>query len=233
MKWLLLSLLMFIYTAGFSQATYFVDRVPKRIPTEIYDIPNRITLNIAKYTKVTTGSAYFNEEWMRAVVNITDTTIAKNVRVRLDLLDGSLEFQNDKGEELVAATPVYSVLLIDSATGQRYTFIPSSRITKANNKAWYQVLSSGEKITLLKEYFKELVENNHYATPQTGLEIRTTEKYFVMIDNNLTRVKKLSDITGLAGDKAELLKKFADKNDLSMRRETDLVTFIEYYHTLK
>lgn len=222
---------------GFHHASGQVARhleINKRISIQLNDMSNGSPITVAKYAKISSGSAYFNDEWVKADVNITDSTVANNLMVRLDLLDGSLEYKTDnKSQEQICTIPVHSVEVIDNNTLQKLLFVPSSRIDKNGQKTWYQVLSEGENMTLFKEIHKELFENTPYGSQQSEKEIRTSERYLVLAGNNLVKVKKFSDIISAAGNKGEALQKYINSNNLSAKREGDLIKLINYYHTLK
>jgi hypothetical protein len=229
MKSLLFLPLLISLNTVFCQTVINVDKAPINQP---FYLVRGNPVNIAKYVKITAGSPYFSEEWMKATVKITDTTLARNVMVRLDLLDGNLEFKNEKNEQMICTMPVSSVEIFDSITGKNYFFVPSSRIANSSNRTWYQTLFGGAKITLFKELHKDIFESKPYGSSLTEQEIRTSERYFIWADNNITRVKKFSDILELAGNRLEALKKYIDTNNLSVKKELDIIALIEYYNSL-
>lgn len=169
---------------------------------------------------------------MKGTVFLTDTTGARNVRMRLDLLDGSLIYLDDKEEEMILVQAALQVSMTDTTTGQKYVFIPSTALQGSGAKTiWYQVLA-GEKFILFKEYHKHMLESKKYASSITEQTIQTTEKYFIGRNGELTRVKKPAEIAELAGDKRKQLLEYIDKNKLG-KKEADLISLVEYYRQLK
>lgn len=237
MKRLLLSILLLCSIDTFSQTP--VAMVPHYENNMVRNIQREITFfgpsnnNVRnKYSSISTGSPYFNEgAWMKAIVFVTDSTADKNIWVRLDLMETAFEFRNQKGE-FVSSSPVYAIDLTDSISGVKFKFIPSSRIPGAPSKTWYQVLSSGAKTTLIKEYYKEIIQPQEYAAMSGGQEVRTVERYYLWSQNKLTRVKKNSDILEFSGEKRTLLQNYIDKNNLNAKNEPDLINLMAYYHTL-
>lgn len=233
MKILVFLSLMFYSGNCISQRVINVDDPPARLPNSAFYITGGHTVSTTKYIRVISGSPYFSETWMKGTVYLTDSTVARNVRVRLDLFDGSLLYINENNEEMISVLPVYQVSILDTVTNKKYIFIHSSTITGTTNirKTWYEVLA-GEKFTLLKEYHKEVFETKAYASSVTEQEIRTSERYFIGVNNTISRVKTLPDIVALAGDRAGQLQQYISENKLSPKKETDLISLVRYYHTL-
>jgi hypothetical protein len=233
MKILVFLSLMFYSGNCISQRVINVDDPPARLPNSAFYITGGHTVSTTKYIRVISGSPYFSETWMKGTVYLTDSTVARNVRVRLDLFDGSLLYINENNEEMISVLPVYQVSILDTVTNKKYIFIHSSTIAgeSKNKKTWYEVLA-GEKFTLLKEYHKEVLETKAYASSVTEQEIRTSERYFIGVNNTISRVKTLPDIVALAGDRAGQLQQYISENKLSPKKETDLISLVRYCHTL-
>jgi hypothetical protein len=233
MKILVFLSLVFYSGNGIAQRVINVDDPPARLPNYSFYITGGHTVSTTKYIRVSSGSPYFSETWMKGTVYLTDSTVARNVRLRLDLLDGSLLYINENNEEMISVLPVYQVSITDTVANKKYIFIHSSTIAgeSKNKKTWYEILA-GEKFTLLKEYHKEVRETKAYASSITEQEIRTSERYFIGVDNKLARVKTLDDIVALAGNKAGQLQQYINANKLSPKKETDLISLVNYYNTL-
>jgi hypothetical protein len=232
MKITQLCLLVFTFCAGYGQNVIDVEKNSTRLSSQQFYVASGFPVSTAKYVKLTSGSPYFSETWMKGTVFITDSTVARNVRVRLDLLEGSLLYLDADNAELISVLPVVQVSMTDTLTGNKYVFINSSTIQGAAPKIWYQVLA-GQKFTLLKEYHKEMLESKAYASSVTEQTINTDERYFIGFNNSITRIKKLKDITELAGNKKQQLLDYIDKNKLNGKKEADLISLVEYYHTLE
>ncbi len=231
MKALLFLLLIIECSAGVGQQVINVDNNDVRINYSASDILHGSPIGNAKYVRVTSGSPYFSEAWMIANIYITDATVAGRVRVKLNLLDGSFVYLDKNNEEMVSYQPVLKLTLIDTLASNKYVFIHLPGTTKNPDKSWYQVIA-GEKFILLKSYHKKIIESKTYASSLTEQEIRTTENYFIRYNNEMTMVKKFSDIIALAGSKSSKLQEYINSNKLSMKKEADLVSLVNHYNTL-
>lgn len=223
--------LVIAFNTVFGQQVIDVDHGPEILPNQAFYNVSGLAVNPTRYIKVTSGSPYFSDTWMKGTVYITDSTGAENVRVRLDLLEGSLLYMNEKNEEMLSVTPVRQVTMTDTTTGKKYTFVPAYGITNNPGKSWYQVLA-GKQFTLLKEISKKITESKSYGSSITEQDIRTFETYYIRFNNTITKVKKFTDITGLAGNKADQLQKYIDKNSLSIKKEADIIALVDYYQSL-
>lgn len=207
------------------------DNEQLRIPTRIFYVSNATTVSGDKYAKLTSGSPYFSSTWMKGTVFLDDHRMASDVRMRLDLVDGSLIYKNDKNEDMISALPVVQVAMIDTTTGKQYIFIASSSIKGIPGKTWYQVLA-GKTMMLVKDFHKKIIEKKSYGSSITEQEVHASETYAVLMNNSITKVKKMSDITSLAGSKSAILQQYIDQHDLSVKREADLIAVVEYYYSL-
>jgi hypothetical protein len=225
---------MAVFSAGQGQNVIDVDKnPPARLSNQLFFVSGGQPFSTAKYVKLTSGSPYFSETWMKGTVFITDSTKARNVRMRLDLFDGSLIYLNDRSEEMISTLPVVQVSMTDTLTGNQYIFLHSSVVPGApSNKIWYRVMV-GEKFTLLKEYRKTMLESKPYGSSVTEQTIKTDEKYYIGFNNTVTQVKKLNEIAELAGNKKQALLEYIEKNKLSHKKEADFIALVVYYHSLK
>ena len=130
MKLLVLSLII-NFSTSFGQRVIDVDNGPIRIPNQAFYVTNGYPVSTAKYVRLTSGSPYFSETWMKSTVYITDSTAATNVIMRLDLLDGDLVFMNAKKEEMISVLPAFQVTMLDTITNKKYIFIRASDIAGA------------------------------------------------------------------------------------------------------
>jgi len=205
------------------------------IPTSNRVIPTLargLPINSLKYSGIT-GSPYFSETWMKGSLSSSDGTEYGTVLVRLDLLENSLIYLGANREELTPVIPVSKVSLRDTTTGKTYLFANSSSIAGSNSEAiWYQVLSSG-KATLYKQFSKNLNETkSSYGSAEVERSIRTEERYFIGINNTVTRVKKFKDIINLVPGKSQELSDYIEKNNLNGKKESDFVLAVDYYNSI-
>nr|MBU9936845.1 hypothetical protein [Ferruginibacter sp.] len=68
-----------------------------------------------KYVRVMEGTPYFKEEWMGGKVIMSGGYAYDSVYLRLDLMENSLHYIGQDGQEMISTSPVRSVILSDSA----------------------------------------------------------------------------------------------------------------------
>ena len=186
----------------------------------------------AKFTKLVEGSPYFKDDWMKGMVTINGDQEFTGVYLRLDLYDNQVHYKDQGGTELVATTIVKKITLFDSVTQDVYTFINGSFII-ANNKltGWYQALAEG-KISLFKQYKKQLREDRPYGSATFEQSIFTSPHYFVLLNGDFKEVKKFKDLPNVLNDKKALLLQYIKINDLSGKTDEDFVNVINYFNGL-
>ncbi|NOT51653.1 MAG: hypothetical protein HOP10_10305 [Chitinophagaceae bacterium] len=231
MKTILLFFSLTAFFIGNTQVVINVDNTRERLASRNvfntgFPVPN------VKYVRLVSGSPYFSETWMKSEV-VNDTTIYNGPVVRLDLLEGTLVYLNDYGEELTSDQVFTAVSLTDTITSNNYLFVHSSYIagTSAKEKTWYQLLT-GQRITLFKQYYKRMMETKPFASSVTEQTIVTEIRYFIAVDGKFSRIKTSGDIANLVVNNKQALKDHVKKNNLNASEE-DLLATVEYYDTLK
>jgi hypothetical protein len=186
----------------------------------------------AKFTKLVEGSPYFKDDWMKGMVMINGGQEFAGVYFKLDLYDNEVHFKNQSGAELVATTTIKKLTLFDSANQEVYNFINGLFII-ANNKltGWYQILADG-KVSLFKQYKKQLREDRPYGSATFEQSIFTSSFYFVLVNGDFKEVKKLKDLLGILSDKKDLVSQYIKTNNLSGKTDEDFVNVINYFNGL-
>ena len=186
----------------------------------------------AKFTKLVEGSPYFKDDWMKGMVMINGGQEFAGVYFKLDLYDNEVHFKNQSGAELVATTTIKKLTLFDSTTQEVYNFINGLFII-ANNKltGWYQTLADG-KVSLFKQYKKQLREDRPYGSATFEQSIFTSSLYFVLVNGDFKEVKKLKDLPGILSDKKDLVSQYIKTNNLSGKTDEDFVNVINYFNGL-
>ncbi|HSU28250.1 MAG TPA: hypothetical protein VLJ68_07710 [Chitinophagaceae bacterium] len=236
MKKLQLFSIMLLSAPAFSQVVINVDDPANKLSNQLFYTVGKVPFSPAKYVRVVDGSPFFSETWMLGNIMTKDSTVYGDIRLRLDLMDGTLIYLNDKDEEMISVTPIIEVSLMDTITGKPYYFINNSSLVGIENtgdtKTWYQVLT-GDAVPLYKQYFKDIYENKPYGSSVTEQTIRSTERYFIIVKKAMVRVKKLKEIPDILYDKRAQLLKFIDDKKLNGNKDDDFITLMHYYNSLK
>ena len=219
-----------------SQVVIDVDRNPVNLSSRLFYTVGNAPFSPAKYVRVVSGSPYFSNSWMKGTLMTKDSAVYSDIRLRLDLIEGTLIYLNEKDEEMVSIAPILEVSLTDTLTEQSYYFVHNSSLNgitnKGDAKSWYQVLT-GDAVPLYKQYFKNIDESKPYGSSITEQNIRTSVRYFIVVNKAMVRVKKIKEIPDILFDKRAELQKFINDNKLEGKKDDDYISLMHYYNSLK
>jgi hypothetical protein len=185
-----------------------------------------------KYPPFASGSPYFIEEWSNADVELEHGETFKDVKMRLDLVENTLQYISPEGRELVASSAIKTVIFKDSASGNQFKFINSSFLGMKKAKgAWFLELVSGHAC-FYKQILKSVNEPKNYVPGGTQSSINTSEEYFIYADSVLLPVKRIKDVPGLLHYKFKEVDSYMNENKLSGKSEPGFIELIKYYNSL-
>jgi len=188
---------------------------------------------MAKFSRVVEGSPFFNEQIMKGAIILSGGKEYKNVLIRLNLLESQVNYLDEKQIEMIATTPVREVVLWDTIQKKDYRFISSTYMetTPAPEKGFYELLHAG-KAKLYKQHKKLIRENRPYGSATFEQTIQTEMGYFILTNNQWTRIKKLKDLPAIFPDKKTELQKFISDKKLSGDKQENFEAVIAYYNSL-
>jgi len=186
-----------------------------------------------KYPTFADGNPYFLEEWINGDIVLTTGEEYKNVKMRLDLVENSLQYISPEGSELVATSPIKWFILKDSVNGKVYKFVHSASVGGSTiaEPGWYLALASGTA-TFYKRITKTIVEPKNYSTSQTEPSVTSHSDYFLYANWTLLQIKKIKEIPPVLKNKTEELDKYISTKKLSGKSDKDYINLIEYYNSL-
>lgn len=235
MRAFLVMLMIMINVAASAQQSVNVDKTDQSA-LNFFDVVGGAPIMRAKFTRLVEGSPYFSDEWSKGRVLIENNTAEfKNVFVRLNLLDVTLEFRDAAGEELTCSSPVRRVKLVDAAKSTESIFVHSSFLpTEKEFKKgeWLQELSAG-KMTLYKWHKKRLTESRPYNSATYEQHITTVFHYFILVNDQFIKIKRASDISELAGEKKKQIEEFIKSKNLDGKDETAMTQVVAYFNSLQ
>jgi hypothetical protein len=201
-------------------------------PGNFFTIGENLVANV-KYVKLVEGTPYFSENWMRGSVISSQGTRYDSILLRIDLFENELQYIDPKGNEMVATTPVRTVVLSDSITGKKYEFDHSAYINVTNKiePGWYQLLSDG-RAALYKRIVKSFNETRPYGSATIERRMTDEAQYFIFVNSVLTRIKKIKDIPQLLPDKRDELSKYIASKNLNSKSDTDFIGVMDHYNTI-
>ncbi len=179
------------------------------------------------------GSPFFNDNWMKGIITLSDGKSYSGERLKLDLLNTKLYFINQNGQEKVIVSPINRIVLLDSATGRVHTFVHSFALPlhpDLQDSAWLEVLQQGPA-QLIKYHKKELVERSSYAAASTE-QIKTQARYYLLYDGLLHKVNAFRDLHSILTAHNKELDEYINKQHPSWKKEEDIISVIAYYNSI-
>jgi hypothetical protein len=185
-----------------------------------------------KFVKVVDGTPYFSEKWMKGNVIIEESEY-RNILLRVNILETTLEFMDNKGEAMVCTMPIKQVILNDSVKGIKYRFVHSSFLpdNPELRRCWLLELVPGQA-GLYKFEKKTINENRPYGSATTEQRIIGTSYYYILFNKELIRVKKTADIPDILVSQKQALQEYIKSNRLSAKDEKDMTKLVNYFNTL-
>jgi hypothetical protein len=189
------------------------------LSTSFFNVVSGEPFVSAKFTKLVDGTPYFRNDWLKGNVTLGEGQQFAGVYIKLDLYNNEVHYRNENGGELIATSPIQKVILFDTAAQQVFSFVNGSFIeSNSPLSGWYQLLVDG-KILLLKKSDKKLEEEKPYGSATVEQSIVSLPRHYVLINKNLTEIKKLKDLPDILIDKKEEIvsyiksRKFSKKNE--------------------
>lgn len=221
---------MLVAITGFTQNVVNVDKGTVPLSNRVFYTVAGQPFSSAKYTSVVAGSPFFKDQWMKAALAFDTVSYGGgNLRVKLDLVDNTIVYLNEHGQEMISVSEVNQVSLLDSITGKNYLF---EHVPGEGNK-WFQVVSIGT-LSFYKLHHKFMQETKAYGSSVTEQTIKTEERYYVVFNNKATRIKKPKDMVDLVAIRhSKELAAYIESQKLSGKKESDFVAAVEYYNSFK
>jgi hypothetical protein len=233
LRLLVLSCFAFLSFSAVSQKTVDVDKETDRGALNyVYTVAGTPFVT-AKFARVVEGSPFFNEQMMHGAIILSGGKEYKNMMIRLNLLEAQVNYLDEKQIELVASTPVKEVVLWDTINKNDHRFIFSDFIeaTIKPERDFYELLQAG-KAELYKQHKKDILETKPYGSATIEQTIQTKKLYYILLNKQWTRIKKLNDLISVLSDKKDEIHKFINDKKLSGDSETNFEAVIFYYNNL-
>lgn len=161
-----------------------------------------LPVNNTRYVDLSSGSPFFQKEWVKSRVVTQDMSVYKDVTVRIDLLENKVHYRDSTGKELVIGSPLREIVFPQFSTGMEVRFI-NGNMLPVEKKGFFQLLIN-DSIALLKGFVKTFESHVSYGSA-AEYSIKTVENYFALYNNREYQIRKLSDFTDiLPSGKAEI-----------------------------
>jgi len=203
-------------------------------PVQMNSSVNGLIYSPVKFVRVVSGTPFFRDEYMSGAIIFPGGKAYKGFKLRLNLLDNQVNYLNDKGQELIATTPLAGIILGDSAKGESYVFVPGDQLGAGDNnlnKVWFEILIN-DRVSLCLQMRKTLHDQLSYGSATTQQDILTDNFYFIRKGNDFIRIKKWDELVELFADKKAAVTEYIKTNHLKGKNQQDYTQLVKYYNTL-
>jgi hypothetical protein len=184
----------------------------------------------AKFVRLSEGTPYFSDNWLKATITSLQGTVYKGIRVKLDLTDGKLHYLDAKGNEFISSTPIKELVLTDSINNKDFRFISSSGAPYLK-EGWYLSLIDGDA-TLYKVFQKSVREDKPYGSAVTEQRIVTLQKFVLVYNGQAHNIKNTKELPSILSNKKPEMEAFIKAQNSKASTEEKLAAAITYYNSL-
>jgi hypothetical protein len=182
-----------------------------------------------KNSRITEGSPFFSEEWLKGKVLTNDGKSFENLSLRVNLLENQVHFLSDQQAEMTMKEDLRYVYLTDVTKGYNYFFARLGSSCAQSPKSWFQVLDTGN-VWLLKLDSRSVTEIKSYGSAGAEEKIAISVRYYLLRGSDCQVVKSVQEAyTFLANLKPGFAEKPAGKSS-PRKLEEDLKTLVGSYN---
>ncbi|HEY4111531.1 hypothetical protein [Puia sp.] len=188
-----------------------------------------------KYVRVTAGTPFFKEQFMKGVLFDDGGGRYRCNAVRINLLDNEINFLGADGKEMVSSSPIRRIVLADSTTGDKYYFVWGWELTPADRsleKVWFQILVNDET-SLCRQIKKKIHETPAYGTATTDEDILSIDAWYLHKHGALIPVKNWQDLQDQLQDQKALLTQYIHDHHLKGKSADDFTQLVTAYNAAK
>lgn len=175
------------------------------------------------------GSPNLNENWKSGLVKMIGSDEINIDSLNLDIYSNKLMFQSNG--------LTYSVS--DNNNVEHFVIGNSIFVNLKNpdfKGLFFELLSNGSKIKLLKLYKCDIVKGNpsNGIIPAVNDKFRMSKELYVLhIDKGIRKLSgSKNDILNHMNDKKSEIEKFVKENKINIKKEKDLIELFNHYNTL-
>ncbi len=225
---------LFTFTLIIFSITIFAQTTPHNNNLVYYASGGVSVTEIKSKPKEATGSFYYNKDWQKGSLILFSGEEIKDFNLNYDMRMRQIDIKVDDEIKTISIGAVKQIIWITN-TGEIEIMKNSSLFKKTNEVGFYSIISEGA-ITFAKKTYLVLLESNYNTAMDTGNEAKKyvkKDKYYIITKNSISPIKKnKKKILAKFDDKAEIVKKYADENELSFKDDYDLSKIFNYYNSL-
>lgn len=235
MKTLLAALILPVSANVFAQTTTVnIDKINTSgiVSSNLIYAVGGVPMNNARYVAIMEGSAFYNDAFVPGKIILSGGRMYDKIKLRLDLMDNSVQYISPGGEELVATTSIKTVVLYDAVLEKPLQFDHSDFIASSKvETGWYQLLDTGTA-WLYKRHIKNIREDKPYGSATTEQHITTSYSYYIIVNSVFTPIKKFKSLPDMLQDKKTALLEYINLNNLTGKSDKDYLAVVNYYNSL-
>jgi hypothetical protein len=184
--------------------------------------------NTIKFSRVVEGSPFFWNDYVPGTLTTRDGKVYNRLELKLNLVDQELMYKTLKGEELVPALPMGSVLLDNPYTMRKAQFDFFDKTAQNAPWGWMLLLESGKQGKLYKRITKKVQETQPYGSASIEQHISDVDSYCIAINKQLIPVKKMEEAAALFPEKEKALLQFISTKKLKAKQEADWILLMQF-----
>jgi len=178
------------------------------------------------------GSKMLMDQFVKGIVKFKNGKIYRDVQLNLSLTGNEVYFKKDS-ITMAFFNPVDEFALTDNSNSNgKITYFKSGypAVGTNTNKSFYQVLSKGSKICLLKYIYKTAKEHYEYGGPLKKEYVVKENYYFYDVLNNKMSEINLStnSIKKSLSAYTVIVKQFLSLNKPNLKREENVISLIDF-----
>lgn len=182
------------------------------------------------------GSPFFYQEYCTANLKVRNGKYYQGIQVKLNLQENLVIYNAGDGKEMAAITPIEKIVFVNCADPSRNQVLLSGfpPVDRQTVNSFYVLLDSG-RVTLLKQIGVNYRDVKYYGSNQTTRVFEQKEiLYAYQPAKGMIRLaKEEGAVLSLLSDQRKAVQAFLTANDLSCRKEADLVKVFQFYNTLQ
>ncbi|RYU95957.1 hypothetical protein [Emticicia agri] len=178
------------------------------------------------------GTPYLFEDWTKGEVTLENGKNHKDLDLKYDQIEGIVFFKGKNGADMGFTSMVKSFILYPNNVAMSFVQIPEIKETERD--PYFEVLSDGKKVKLLKKTKKVIREGKAYGSASgTRTFSENTIYYLLKADGTYTKVKKdKKAIINALSDKSVEVEQYIKDNKTNFKEDASVAAVVNYYNTL-
>lgn len=181
------------------------------------------------------GSPYLFDEWADGVVLFRDEKGGKYDQIKIDLMNNQLEIMYMDSEKILPYNEFSKLKLNHPGTHPNTFFQVATKFRYKDDRlaGFAKITPIGEDYEVIEVYKIKIIPpsmNGKIVGAKYKKTIKKETKLYVSKKGKVYRVKKKKEIYKFLSKKQKKLKAYINDNDLSHKKEADLIKIIEFYN---